>query len=292
MIDDWEKNKQKMSSKIKERVRKGVPNELRAKVWALLTDGRSRLLQNKGRYAELQGMEDQISEDIREVIRKDLHRTLPNHSMFKESEAGQQMLKRILSSYAVMDPEVGYVQGMGFIAAILLVTGMEEEQVFWTFERLMQGEKYHMHNLYLPGFPELCKMQHELDGLTKKFLPKLHQHFENEGVQSAHLASQWFLTLYVYQFPNHPYLLMRILDAFMSEGWKIMFRVALTLFKLEQDTLLKMDLELIYPHLKNLQADKEPDAFVKAMLKLHLKTKDIEKYGVQYDKQGAGAAPK
>ena len=45
---------------------------------------------------------------------------------------GQQSLRRILRWYAALDPEVGYCQGMGFLAGLFL-TYMIEEHAFYTF---------------------------------------------------------------------------------------------------------------------------------------------------------------
>lgn len=73
-----------------------------------------------------------------EEIDRDIDRTFPRHLMFLEDGgAGQQSLRRMLQAYAVLDPEVGYCQGMGFIAALLL-TYMIEERAFTVFYFALQ----------------------------------------------------------------------------------------------------------------------------------------------------------
>ena len=53
--------------------------------------------------------------------------------MFVEAGGqGQTSLRRLLRWYAALDPEVGYCQGMGFIAGLFL-TYMVEEHAFYTF---------------------------------------------------------------------------------------------------------------------------------------------------------------
>lgn len=49
---------------------------------------------------------------------------------------GQHALRNLMQWYAVLDPEVGYCQGMGFIAALLL-TYLIEEHAFYCFYSLM-----------------------------------------------------------------------------------------------------------------------------------------------------------
>ena len=43
---------------------------------------------------------------------------------------GQAALRRVLRAYSYYDPEVGYCQGMNFIAGMFL-TIMSEEEAFW-----------------------------------------------------------------------------------------------------------------------------------------------------------------
>ena len=53
------------------------------------------------------------------------------HEMFYEDGgAGQVSLRRVLTWYAALDPEVGYCQGMGFIAALLLSYMIEEDAFY------------------------------------------------------------------------------------------------------------------------------------------------------------------
>lgn len=49
---------------------------------------------------------------------------------FVEEVLGQTLLRRVLRAYANYDEEVGYCQGMGFIAGMFL-TYMPEEEAFW-----------------------------------------------------------------------------------------------------------------------------------------------------------------
>jgi hypothetical protein len=56
------------------------------------------------------------------VIQRDINRTFPAHDFFKEAGGlGQDSLYRISKAYAVHDSEVGYCQGLSFLAATLLL---------------------------------------------------------------------------------------------------------------------------------------------------------------------------
>lgn len=52
----------------------------------------------------------------------DLGRTFPNHTYYKASlGVGQLALFNILKAYSILDPELGYCQGLGFICGVLLL---------------------------------------------------------------------------------------------------------------------------------------------------------------------------
>lgn len=56
------------------------------------------------------------------MIQRDINRTFPAHDYFKEAGGlGQDSLYRISKAYAVYDTEVGYCQGLSFLAATLLL---------------------------------------------------------------------------------------------------------------------------------------------------------------------------
>lgn len=83
--------------------------------------------------------------------------------------------------YASIDPEVGYCQGMGFIAGLLL-TYMPEETAFYCFGALMQHVLGPLRALYLPGLVEAKRKLFVFGCLMEKFLPSLAKHFERCNV--------------------------------------------------------------------------------------------------------------
>lgn len=63
-----------------------------------------------------------ISQTILE-IQKDIDRTLPTLKYFKgKNSPGQQQLERMLTGVALYYKKLGYVQGMNFLAATLILT--------------------------------------------------------------------------------------------------------------------------------------------------------------------------
>lgn len=64
-------------------------------------------------------------------------RTFPTHQYFSaQLGAGQLSLYNLLKAYSLLDTEVGYCQGISFVAGLLLLH-MSEEQAFDTLKFLM-----------------------------------------------------------------------------------------------------------------------------------------------------------
>ncbi len=75
-------------------------------------------------------------------------------------------------AYAVFDPELGYCQGMGYIAAVLLCY-MPLEDAFWLFTSLLRNRKYKLRLLFLPGMPKFEPVMDTFSLLIERRLPKL-----------------------------------------------------------------------------------------------------------------------
>lgn len=74
---------------------------------------------------------------------KDLERTVIENAEFeiRHCTTGKNKLFNILKAYANLDPIVGYMQGMNFIAAMLILNLHDEEDCFWAFVYVMLPSK-------------------------------------------------------------------------------------------------------------------------------------------------------
>ena len=70
-------------------------------------------------------------------IRKDIGRTLPREPLLASAlhkrwrGPGLGMLYRVLTAFAHVAPDIGYTQGMSFLAAVPLIVGMPEHIAFY-----------------------------------------------------------------------------------------------------------------------------------------------------------------
>ena len=274
--DDFHKNH---FAKLKERTRKGIPDSIRGYAWQKIINLDE--FYEKDLYQNLN--EQEPDKSVETVIIKDIDRTFPKCSFFKEKYGGgQRQLYKVLVNYSKYNKEVGYVQGMGFIVALLL-TYMDEERTFFMLHTLMK--KRDLEGLYLPGFPDLNKKLFVLLNLEKKLIPKVYNTLKKFKVMPFSYASEWFLCLFSrnLQFST----LVRIYDTFILEGFKIIYRFSLAFLKLREQKISScsgMDsaFKIIKKSMENLDID--IDELFRIAFGFSISKKEIENYEKEYDK--------
>lgn len=114
-----------------------------------------------------------LDEKVYEQIMKDVPRTFSHKVFFSEGEDGPPKLERVLKALSTFDPQLGYVQGMNYLAASFLFH-CEEHIAFWNVVALY--EKLEFRDIYLPGFPGLSKHIQVFEFLLYSHLPFLSVH--------------------------------------------------------------------------------------------------------------------
>jgi len=214
MLRNWDVYSTKKYSKLKERVRKGIPDAMRSKVWQLLIDPPSQEINSR---VSLDSLISKGRQKCCDVIEADLGRTNPHCLMFKNPKTIES-LRRVLYAYSNYDPELGYTQGMSFIASLLLQY-MDEDQAYYCLQSLMQNTRYHLRMFYISGFPKLMDASKIWDVALKLKYPKVSENFEKQGILSLVYIPSWFLTMFLnIDFPIH--VRLRIFDRYAIYGFR------------------------------------------------------------------------
>lgn len=99
---------------------KGIPQSIRGRAWTYLSGANDVKAKAGGKDFATYYKPDRP--DIIEVIERDIDRTYPEHIMFREvGNTGQKELAMLLKSYSFYNPEVGYCQGMGMVAGMIMM---------------------------------------------------------------------------------------------------------------------------------------------------------------------------
>lgn len=212
-------------------IRVGLPNRLRGEVWELTSGSLYLRLENPTTYAEtLAKFEGQESLAIDE-IEKDLNRSLPEYPGF-QSDEGIGRLRRVLTAYSWINPDVGYCQAMNIVVAALLIY-MSETQAFFLLsalcDRLVPG--YYSTTMY-----GTLLDQKVFESLVERTMPILWDHLVKSDVQLSVVSLPWFLSLYINSMPL--VFAFRVLDVFFVEGPKVLFQVGLAILRINGEELL------------------------------------------------------
>lgn len=215
----------------------GIPSEFRGIIWQLVA--RSKSLQLEELYMDLKTVPS-IHE---KAIKRDLTRTSFYTNVDAANKAGE--LFNVIKAYSNFDPDVGYTQGMVFIA-VPLIMNVTENECFSLLVTLMKD--YGLRELFCPEMKGLHLLLHQFDRLLEKLLPMLFNHLIRQGVRLLMYASQWFLTFFSYKFPLN--VVLRIFDMVITQGMEAVLRLALNLMLKNEQSLLRLNFEALLEYLK------------------------------------------
>ncbi|CAG0892888.1 unnamed protein product [Darwinula stevensoni] len=214
-------------------IRKGIPQVYRRLVWMDVSGAQRLKESHRGRYKAL--LASSLSKEVVHAIKVDLSRTFTHNVYFGSSPDGLRLpLFNVLGAFASAHPDVGYCQGLNYVAGLLLLVTRCEEDTFWLLEALRENilpSRYYAADL----FGVLVDME-VLGYLIGNKVPRVHAHFKKQGIAWNLLVTRWHVCLYADVLPVETVL--RIWDCLFYEGSKVLFRVGIALVKLGEEKIL------------------------------------------------------
>ncbi|XP_017814120.2 TBC1 domain family member 1 isoform X5 [Papio anubis] len=232
-------------------VGQGVPRHHRGEIWKFLAEQ----FHLKHQFPSKQQPKDVPYKELlkqltsqQHAILIDLGRTFPTHPYFSaQLGAGQLSLYNILKAYSLLDQEVGYCQGLSFVAGILLLH-MSEEEAFKMLKFLMFDVG--LRKQYRPDMIILQIQMYQLSRLLHDYHRDLYNHLEEHEIGPSLYAAPWFLTMFASQFPLG--FVARVFDMIFLQGTEVIFKVALSLLGSHKPLILQHEnLETIVDFIKN-----------------------------------------
>ncbi|KAJ6652924.1 hypothetical protein lerEdw1_010502, partial [Lerista edwardsae] len=208
-------------------------------------------------------------------------RTFPTHPYFSaQLGAGQLSLFNLLKAYSLLDKEVGYCQGISFVAGVLLLH-MSEEQAFEMLKFLMYDLGFRKQ--YRPDMMSLQIQMYQLSRLLHDYHRDLYNHLEENEISPSLYAAPWFLTLFASQFPLG--FVARVFDIIFLQGTEVIFKVALSLLSSQEEHIMMCEtFENIVEFLKNTLPDMTKPQMEKIMTQVFEMdiSKQLHAYEVEY----------
>ncbi|KAL1263951.1 hypothetical protein QQF64_004306 [Cirrhinus molitorella] len=245
----------------------GLPPNVRGKVWSLAIGNELNITSDlyeiflsraKERWKSFRETGSEMESDAEsadresslDLIKLDISRTFPPLFIFQKGGPYHDLLHSVLGAYTCYRPDVGYVQGMSFIAAVLILN-LEEADAFIAFANLLNK----------PCQMAFFRVDHELmlkyfaafEVFFEENLPRLFNHFKSYNLTPDLYLIDWIFTLYTKSLPLD--VACRVWDVFCRDGEEFLFRTGLGILRLYEEVLLQMDFIHIAQFLTRLPED-------------------------------------
>ncbi|XP_023368962.1 TBC1 domain family member 4 isoform X1 [Otolemur garnettii] len=265
-------------------LKEGVPKSRRGEIWQFLA------LQYRLRH-RLPDRQQPPDTSYKELLKQltaqqhailvDLGRTFPTHPYFSvQLGAGQLSLFNLLKAYSLLDKEVGYCQGISFVAGVLLLH-MSEEQAFEMLKFLMYDLGFRKQ--YRPDMMSLQIQMYQLSRLLHDYHRDLYNHLEENEISPSLYAAPWFLTLFASQFSLG--FVARVFDIIFLQGTEVIFKVALSLLSSQEALIMECEnFETIVEFLKSTLPDmntSEMEKIITQVFEMDI-SKQLHAYEVEY----------
>ena len=218
---------------------------LRNLTWTSLLKGHMREIDYQAFLNRVKTFPETETE-TEEVIALDVARSYQNSTVVPS-----ESLKNILLVYSFYNPEVGYCQGMNYIAGTIFAQFQDEEASLKFMVALI--EKFKMTELFTTDLPKLKQFFYQLDRLISMELPELHELFKQINIGAGHFCAPWFITLFASHLQSRPGVLSRLWDLFLFDGWKTMFKAAIVILRRLSKELVNANFEDIMFALSSIQ---------------------------------------
>ncbi|XP_074010688.1 TBC1 domain family member 12 isoform X2 [Numenius arquata] len=268
ILPNWEG--MRATRRVRELWWQGLPPSVRGKVWSLAVGNElnitpelyeiflSRAKERWKSFSEPSSetdTEDAVAsvadrEASLELIKLDISRTFPSLYIFQKGGPYHDLLHSVLGAYTCYRPDVGYVQGMSFIAAVLILN-LEEADAFIAFANLLN--KPCQLAFFRVDHSMMLKYFAAFEVFFEENLPKLFLHFKSYSLTPDIYLIDWIFTLYSKSLPLD--LACRVWDVFCRDGEEFLFRTGLGILRLYEDILLQMDFIHIAQFLTKLPED-------------------------------------
>ena len=221
--------------------------KIRLQIWSNIL--KIKELKKKYNYREI--LNNANDPKIKREIDLDVRRTNVEES---QKDLHKLNITNILYAVSSINFGVKYVQGMNSIVALLYEL-FGEEEAFYIFLSFFHYTQYIL--IFDKNLTKLNEFFYVFNRIISLSEPELSSWFNINGVNVNFFATPWFITLFTGSHQNlrgdkdNKKLLIRIIDNFITSGWKSMMVVGCSLLHSFEQKLMNMKYEDILELLIN-----------------------------------------
>jgi len=221
------------NNNVKLLIRQGVPPRFRPRVWRALMN--HQIVLRLGLYSSLANTQPD------EVVVKQIALDLPRTKRWLLNDYSPQFrekLRRVLWAFANYNKNIGYCQGLNRIACLAL-EHLYEEDAFY-FLRLVT-ETLLPQDYYSENMAGIRADGALISEILSEKAPRLSEHLRSTDLHLdivATVATNWLLVIFIDPSIDIT-VTLKIWDAFLFEGNKVLIRWCIAIFMYNEDKLLK-----------------------------------------------------
>ena len=188
-----------------------------------------------------------------QTIKLDVNRTFFSNKY--DSKKHQECIKNVLLSIISTVKDIGYFQGMNYIAAFFYqIFGFDEEKTFYYMLAIEKNEKFkdlferdlYLLQLYFKVFEKILKIN----------IPEIYEHQMNFQVYPHFYLPPWFLTLFtfistIFEKEKAPKFSILVIENFFLNGWSAIFNAGYTITKYHRYDIIKMKGDVLMDFMVN-----------------------------------------
>ena len=167
----------------------------------------------------------------------------------------------ILRIFYLMRSDLIYKKSIVPLIFVFLMVDENEYHAFCNIYNLICNSD--IINYYIGNEDYIKKNVDFFSKLVKKYLPRIHEHFNNLGIAHELYFIPWICEIYS---SNMSYkLLVRILDLYLLNGPYLLFQIGISILGIQQHYLLDLTISEILKLLKKLSSKFSEDSFLEKM---------------------------
>lgn len=219
---------------------KGIPPSIRGAIWKRAIGNHLEI--TVAQFEQLCKPSD--GEDERTVsldlIRHDLPRTFHRLQLFGNStESFSVDLVKVLEAFARLNGDLGYVQGMSYLAGMLLLN-MGAYDAWVAMNNLIVDNHFFV-SLFRMNVPGIVQHARIYEMVLSENSPSIYSKLHDLGVTSDHYLLDWFMTVFTRKLPIR--ICTRVWDLFLVTGEIFLHKTAVAVMKIHKRTLMECDFE-------------------------------------------------